>query len=251
MSSSPTVMSRQSSVVVRNLVVTGVLSAPRVRDVLSAPRVRGLLLHMTRRGAQAAPRPNPASARCAWPTGNTGRGDRWCRCRCRRAPAASLPRLARRPRPPRTSRCAASRPGGRSWPRSQAACHIVQRMASTSMKASAIRCCTAWKLPIGLPNCSRSRGVGRRRCAAPARRRRVGSRTTRPEHGHAAIRRCHGHFRAGDRNATAPSRMTSPCGSPLVVVTGRTSTPAACASIMKTPTSSPSSAAGTRIVPAS
>ena len=33
---------------------------------------------------------------------------------------------------------------------------MVHRIASTSMNASAIRCCTAWKLPIGLPNCSRS-----------------------------------------------------------------------------------------------
>ena len=52
-----------------------------------------------------------------------------------------------------------ARPPGPAAPpcsSSHAACHMVHRIASTSMKASAIRCCTAWKLPIGLPNCSRS-----------------------------------------------------------------------------------------------
>ena len=38
---------------------------------------------------------------------------------------------------------------------SQAACHMVSRTASTSTKASASRCVTAWNEPIGRPNATR------------------------------------------------------------------------------------------------
>ena len=85
--SSPTLMSRQSSVVVRNFV--GGHCSPS---------------SMWRRGAPIAPRPSRASARCAWPTGSSGTGDRWCRCRCPRAPAGRSPRRASPLRPPRISR---------------------------------------------------------------------------------------------------------------------------------------------------
>ena len=62
-----------------------------------------------------------------------------------RAPASAAQNFAMR----------AARSAGRPSAISQAACQVVQRIASKSMNPSAIRCCTAWKLPIGRPNCSR------------------------------------------------------------------------------------------------
>ena len=81
------------------------------------------------------------------------------RRRCRRGGAARRRRCGG-PRPtPRTS--PPGSPRGPADPASsrQAACQVVRRMDSTSIHASAARCCTAWKLAIGRSNCLRSRRV--------------------------------------------------------------------------------------------
>ena len=61
-----------------------------------------------------------------------------------------------------------------SWPLAthQAAQYTADRMPSTSTSMSAQRCFTAWKLPIGRPNCTRSLAYSTdrssTRCAMPS-----------------------------------------------------------------------------------
>src|SRR5207244_2588391 len=52
---------------------------------------------------------------------------------------------------------AATEASGSPAPRHHAAQYAADRMPSTSTSMSAQRCLTAWKLPMGLPNCTRAR----------------------------------------------------------------------------------------------
>ena len=138
--SSPTLMSCQSSVVVRNFVVV----------IRSPSYVRGAEARQLRRGR--AERQLVVLGPQEVPEQGIGGVDADAAVHLlggRRDARAGLGRPELRDARPRG-------PAARPRSSSHAACHMVHRMASTSMNASAIRCWTAWKLPIGLPNCSRS-----------------------------------------------------------------------------------------------
>src|SRR4026207_197249 len=66
---------------------------------------------------------------------------------------------------------AATEASGSAAPMHHAAQYVVDRIPSTSTSMSAQRCFTAWKLPIGLPDWTRSLGylVGRSRARGAAR----------------------------------------------------------------------------------
>ena len=71
-------------------------------------------------------------------------------CRCWVAVAMREPASAAQNFATSASRCASA-----PLASFQAARQVVQRSASRSIQASAQRCCTAGKEPIGTPNCTR------------------------------------------------------------------------------------------------
>ena len=158
-----------------------------------------------------------------------------------RAPASAAQNFAMR----------AARSAVRPCAISQAACQVVHRIASASMNPSAIRCCTAWKLPIGRPNCSRpvvySAAIRSARSETPTW---IAHRPTRARV-YSALTRSPGPSSRSATETIAPSRNTSACGSRLVVATGRTSTPWASVVSRNRPTSPSSVLAGINTVSAS
>ena len=133
----------------RSLVPVSVACASRLTPAAAAPPPS------PPRGAPDAGSTSRATARSASPRGSSGAAGSRGRGRCRRAGAARRRWRSGRPRRPSTWR--PRRPRAAGWPsaRRQAACHVVQRMPSTQMNASAARCATAWNVASGLPNCLR------------------------------------------------------------------------------------------------
>src|ERR1700730_2639028 len=94
------------------------------------------------------------------------------------------------------------------------------------MNPSAIRCCTAWKLPIGRPNCSRpvvySAAIRKARSDTPSW---IAHRPTSARV-YSELTRSPGPSSRSAAETVAPSRNTSACGSRVVVATGRDADPA-------------------------
>ena len=117
-----------------------------------------------------------------------------------------------RPRPPRTSRSRPRAASSRPSSRCVAACSIVSSIAWLSMKQSAMRCPTAWNVPIARSNCLRSVVYSRgdaQRLLGDARRR---SRTMRDRR--AVERRTRG---SRAPCSSEPSSASSPTRTPSSV----------------------------------